>query len=282
MGGFTKLPHSYSKGPAEFDVLFGRGAACYHHPGNKRYREIVKDRSIDYAFANTFVDKREIASRVIAQLRVESPKLRFLNKNKDTGEWEKVDDKQVKSKIQQALREKISPPWKKRDEVPSWDVSNRDKQTNPSAKDATPKQERKSICMLDLHMRLMYLGDLSPQTPRLEEALRHVQSFLKHVESAVQTAEHIAGIGGANPMTIRTSEDNRGIVGTDRAACNVAVGTSSQEWVPIGGSDRVTSNVAVGRKSKEWVSKSHQKGLLKRKATEITSNSQNTMTIVRI
>ena len=225
MEGSTKLPLSSSEDPDEFDVIFGRGAGCYHHPGNKRYREIVKDRSIDYAFANTFVDKREIASQIVAQLRVESPKLRFLNKNKDTGEWEKVDDKQVKRKIQQALREKISPPWKKQDGVPSRDVSNRDTQTKPSSKETTPKPaERKSICMLDLHMRLMYLGEISPHSPRLEEALRHVQSFLEHVEMAIQTAEHIAGIGGANPMTIQAAEDTRGIGGANRVTGDAAGG----------------------------------------------------------
>lgn len=224
MDGSTKLSRRSraSKDPDGCDVLFGRGAACYHHPGNKRYREIVKDRSIDYASAKTFVDKRDIASQIIAQLRVESPKLRFLNKNKDTGEWEEVDDKQVKSKIQQALREKIIPPWKKRDETQSDPSA---KQARPTNADTPPKPaERKSICMLDLHMRLMYLGEC-PHSPRLEEALRHVQSFLEHVEMAIGTAEHIAGIGGANPMTLQSPEDtNRGSSGASRLAGNAATG----------------------------------------------------------
>ena len=49
------VPEDYVDQPTELDVVSGRGGFSNHHPGNKRYRQVIKDMKSQYkSIANKF------------------------------------------------------------------------------------------------------------------------------------------------------------------------------------------------------------------------------------
>jgi hypothetical protein len=101
----TNWPKSGIKDPHDNDVLYGRGGGTNHHPGNKRYRQMVEDRKMDYVTSKR-LDKPLVALEIIRIWRGQDPPGRFLKANDKTGLWEDVGDKKAREKTSQALREK--------------------------------------------------------------------------------------------------------------------------------------------------------------------------------
>jgi len=93
--------------PRENDVLFGRGGGTNHHPGNRRWRQLVEDRKHEYA-RQSRLEKPMVSQHIIDRWRAQVPAGRFLKKNRTTGFWNDVGDKKAREKTSQALREKSS------------------------------------------------------------------------------------------------------------------------------------------------------------------------------
>uniref|UniRef100_A0A7S4N5D4 DUF6824 domain-containing protein n=1 Tax=Odontella aurita TaxID=265563 RepID=A0A7S4N5D4_9STRA len=103
------------KEPHEHDVLYGRGGGTNHHIGNKRYRQMVEDKKVDYVNSKR-LDKPLVALNIIRQWREQDPSGRFLKLDERTGLWHDVGDKKAREKTSQALREK-APELRKQQEV---------------------------------------------------------------------------------------------------------------------------------------------------------------------
>lgn len=93
------------KDPHANDVLYGRGGGTNHHPGNKRYRQMVEDRKVEYVACKR-LDKPLVALGIIREWRGQKPPGRFLKMDDNTGLWNDVGDKKAREKTSQALREK--------------------------------------------------------------------------------------------------------------------------------------------------------------------------------
>lgn len=91
--------------PTEHDVLFGRGGMTNHHPGNRRFRDIISLHRPDYISAIK-IDKPKVARRIVQAIRAGSPPGRFLKKNNYDGLWYDVGDRTAAEKASQALRER--------------------------------------------------------------------------------------------------------------------------------------------------------------------------------
>ena len=89
----------------ENDVMCGRGAGTNLHPGNKRFRQIVESRKVDYNVKFDKIRKPLIAWEIVRDIRGQSPPGRFLQKDKKTGKWNDVGDDKAHIKTVQALRE---------------------------------------------------------------------------------------------------------------------------------------------------------------------------------
>lgn len=102
---WSTYPYKDIKEPHQNDVLYGRGGGTNHHPGNKRYRQMVEDRKIDYVNSKR-LDKPMVALGIIQEWRQQEPPGRFLKMDDKTGLWNDVGDKKAREKTSQALREK--------------------------------------------------------------------------------------------------------------------------------------------------------------------------------
>jgi len=111
----TSWPQFNIKEPHINDVLYGRGGGTNHHPGNKRYREMVEYRKLDYVNSKR-LDKPLVALDIIKEWRMQDPPGRFLKMDDSNGLWNDVGDKKAREKTSQALREK-APQCRKQDEI---------------------------------------------------------------------------------------------------------------------------------------------------------------------
>jgi hypothetical protein len=91
--------------PHENDVMYGRGGGTNHHKGNKRYRQMVEDRKVDYVNSKR-LDKPMVALEIVREWRAQDPPGRFLKLDEKTNQWNDVGDRKAREKISQALREK--------------------------------------------------------------------------------------------------------------------------------------------------------------------------------
>jgi len=92
----------------EHDVLCGRGAGVNNHPGNQRFRELVKMNRGDYKKTNSKKAKSEIAKSIVAAIYGNGG--RFLKKVTQKSEddecvWMDVGTHKANEKTSQALRE---------------------------------------------------------------------------------------------------------------------------------------------------------------------------------
>ena len=90
--------------PSRNDVLFGRGHQCQNHHGNCYFREAVNKKKIQYNQASKTSEKDAIAKYVYQSVKALNPPGRFLKKA-DDGKYYASSDKDVLTKIKQALRE---------------------------------------------------------------------------------------------------------------------------------------------------------------------------------
>jgi len=91
--------------PNDNDVLYGRGGGTNHHPGNKRYRQMVNELKENYVNAKG-MEKHRFPYEIVSKWRKQDPPGRFLKFNECTRVWYDVGDKKAREKTSQALREK--------------------------------------------------------------------------------------------------------------------------------------------------------------------------------
>jgi len=91
--------------PTPNDILFGRGGLTNHHPGNRRFRDIVVLHKDDYMKAIKIVKPR-VARKIVKAIRTGNPPGRFLKKSSKDNKWYDVGDRNAAEKASQALREK--------------------------------------------------------------------------------------------------------------------------------------------------------------------------------
>jgi hypothetical protein len=86
------------------DVLCGRGGATNSHPGNRSFRNLVKQYKDKYIKAKK-KEKPDVAAEVVDIVRKLDPPGRFLKKDPNTLYWVDIGDLKAKEKTSQALRE---------------------------------------------------------------------------------------------------------------------------------------------------------------------------------
>jgi hypothetical protein len=91
----------------EHDVLNGRGVNVAQHPGNQRFRALVKSRSNNPFYSRyTRSAKLVVAQEIINHIRNLKPPGRFLkHPSSVSNTWEKLSDKETLKKTCQALRD---------------------------------------------------------------------------------------------------------------------------------------------------------------------------------
>jgi len=105
VSAFNNLTRSQIGGVGNNDVLCGRGGLTNHHPGNIRFRSLVRRFQPDYLKASKR-NKAGIAHEIVAIIRTLSPSGRFLKKDsKDPHAWIDIGDRKAREKTSQALRE---------------------------------------------------------------------------------------------------------------------------------------------------------------------------------
>jgi hypothetical protein len=85
------------------DVLGGRGAGVSSHPGNAYFRDLVKDRKIEYIETSEAYTKKRIAEQIVAHI-IKDKGGRFLKLDKDDT-WYCLSTAEAVKKTGQALRE---------------------------------------------------------------------------------------------------------------------------------------------------------------------------------
>lgn len=93
--------------PAENDVLLGRVATVFHHPGNRRYREIIALNLRRYKEAKTRLDKMVLIRQITDQV-LDDGKVRFLRHDYRSGGWTEVPFRLAQDKVSHALRDGIN------------------------------------------------------------------------------------------------------------------------------------------------------------------------------
>jgi hypothetical protein len=83
------LPEGFS--PGDNDVICGRGKKCYSHIGNERFRQRVSAVLNAYSQAKSKLDKSNVLSSVVDQVRDASRDGGFVKQNED-GRWADVGD----------------------------------------------------------------------------------------------------------------------------------------------------------------------------------------------
>jgi len=98
-------PHKGIQTPHANDVLYGRGGGTNHHPGNRRYRALVKAKTVCYN--NTIRPERgSVADQIVKDWRTtQQPPGRFLKLNQKSGMWDDVGDAKAREKTAQLFRE---------------------------------------------------------------------------------------------------------------------------------------------------------------------------------
>jgi len=83
------------------DILFGRGAHCSYHEGNKPWRELIKDAMTEYCLKKRS-ERKEFSLSLIKQVRANGG--RFLLKN-DDGKWNDIGDGEAGKRTMQRFRD---------------------------------------------------------------------------------------------------------------------------------------------------------------------------------
>ncbi len=91
--------------PHDNDIIKGRGNGANLHPGNIRFRQLVKVAREGYALSSK-ADKKRYAASILQHISSLDPPGRFLDKD-DKGQWFVMDAKESKAKTRQALREGV-------------------------------------------------------------------------------------------------------------------------------------------------------------------------------
>merc|ERR1712232_96549 len=91
--------------PSHNDVLLGRGASTNNHPGNKYFRNVVKQHQDGYLVAKNNFEKYITTMEILKNIRSLDPPGRFILQDTTSKLWSDVGDDKARRKISQALRE---------------------------------------------------------------------------------------------------------------------------------------------------------------------------------
>ena len=84
----TTIPFGYV--PCEDDVICGRGAECFNHIGNKRFRQMVDDNLDLYRRSKSKFEKSIVICKIVNSILNKSPVGGFLKKDMMTGQYIKI------------------------------------------------------------------------------------------------------------------------------------------------------------------------------------------------
>jgi hypothetical protein len=113
-----KIPTSSSNGrkedivnePTECDILCGRGGRSNHHPGNKRYRQVVSEMKASYKTIGSKAAKTGLSRAIVDH--VYNYGGRFLKKlDGENGKYQVLSVIEGRKKTSQALREAKDVKW---------------------------------------------------------------------------------------------------------------------------------------------------------------------------
>jgi hypothetical protein len=106
---------NYIDQPNPDDVLLGRNASIFHHPGNRRYRHIVALNLKRYKESKTRLDKMVLIREVTEQI-LDNGRVKFLRPSSGQSEqnqpqkWVEVPIRTAQDKVSHALRDGINKP----------------------------------------------------------------------------------------------------------------------------------------------------------------------------
>jgi hypothetical protein len=90
--------------PTEKDILLGRGAGCWSHPGNRLFRDLINDALPHCQRSDTRTRKSEIFTMIYESIL--SKNGRFIKYNHKTKRWHQADKRQALEKISHAIRDR--------------------------------------------------------------------------------------------------------------------------------------------------------------------------------
>ena len=93
----------------EFDILSGRGGKSNHHPGNKRFRQIVAEMKSKYRTTGDKEDKTALSRAIVKY--IDEMGGRFLKKQTGMHFWTVMSVNEARKKTSQALRETKELKW---------------------------------------------------------------------------------------------------------------------------------------------------------------------------
>lgn len=105
----TQLPSDFNPGPD--DVICGRGKKCYQHVGNERFRKRVLTHLDEYSNAKSKLDKSSVLSKVVEEVRQNSPDGGFVKQDAN-GVWHEVGDFLAREKTSQTFRDALHDRYK--------------------------------------------------------------------------------------------------------------------------------------------------------------------------
>ncbi|KAL3910024.1 MAG: hypothetical protein SGILL_007854 [Bacillariaceae sp.] len=92
--------------PSKNAVICGRGKICTTNPGNRKLRALIKENLQSYGKATNKVDKTEIVSSIMEDIRKDCPEDPAFVKKED-GVWWEVDDAFAREKIGCIFRDSL-------------------------------------------------------------------------------------------------------------------------------------------------------------------------------
>lgn len=102
MPSITKNNHIV---PHEDDVLLGRAADIFHHPGNARYRHMITMNLHEFQQCQDKIDKLKFIKEITLQI-LDNGRVRFLKKI-EKYEWKEVSFRMAFTKVSHALRDGV-------------------------------------------------------------------------------------------------------------------------------------------------------------------------------
>lgn len=89
--------------PEDMDILCGRDRNYYNHPGNRIYRQMIAQQSLNYISQSSKIDKMKITKSIVQTMQSHHGS-RFIRRRDHSESWEVLSDTQARDKTSHALR----------------------------------------------------------------------------------------------------------------------------------------------------------------------------------
>lgn len=99
---YTMLPEGYV--PKDEDVICSWARQNHSHPGNEKFRIVIKDYAQTYLNVSTKYQKSEVIAKIVAEVRSKSPGGGFVKKDFYSNRWFEVGDEKARDKVGHAIR----------------------------------------------------------------------------------------------------------------------------------------------------------------------------------